>query len=113
MINLLKTMNKEIVKQKLLEIGYSNTSALDATVNRLCDLKGKPHELLVSWIYDDKTPIFETIEGIDSSFLKEKLCMKDPAVIIAYSMLLADAKENADYFKHLSENKIGFYPNNK
>ena len=112
MVNLLNNMNKELVKQKLLEAGYSDTQALDATINRLCDLKGKPNELLVSWIYEGKTPIFEAIEGVDSSFLRDKLCMKEPAIIIAYAMLLNDAKENSDYFKHLAENKIGFYPNN-
>lgn len=106
-------MNKEIVKQKLLEAGYSDTQALDATINRLCDLKGKPNELLVSWIYEGKTPIFEAIEGVDSDFLKDKLCMKDPAIIIAFSMLIDEPKENSAYFKHLSENKVGFYPNGK
>lgn len=111
MVNLHNTMNKEIVKQKLLEVGYSDTIALDATVNRLCNLTGKPHEMLVSWLNEGTSPMFEAIEGVDSSFLKDKLCMKDPAIIIAYAMLLEDVKENSDYFKHLSENKIGFYPN--
>lgn len=106
-------MNKEIVKQKLLEVGYSDTQNLNATVNRLCDLKGEPYKLLISWLYDGKSPVFEAIEGVDSGFLRDKLCMKDPAIIIAYAMLLNDAKENADYFKHLAENRIGFYPNNK
>lgn len=106
-------MNKEIVKQKLLEAGYSDTHNLNATVNRLCDLKGEPYELLVSWLYDGKSPAFDAIEGVDSGFLREKLCMKEPAIIIAYAMLLNNATENADYFKHLADNRIGFYPNGK
>ena len=110
MVNLHNTMNKEIVKQKLLEVGYSDTQALDATINRLCNLTGEPLKLLVSWLNEGKSPMFEAIEGVDSIFLKDKLCMKDPAIIIAYAMLLEDSKENSEYFKHLSENKVGFYP---
>lgn len=113
MVNLLKKMNKNIVKQKLLEIGYSNTKALDGTVDRLCNLKGEPLELLEKWINEGKDPTFEAIEGIDCIFLKEKLSMKPPAIIIAYSMLLDDAKENSSYFKHLATNIVGFYPNKK
>ena len=39
--------------------------------------------------------------------------MKDPAIIIAYAMLLDDPKVNSEYFKDLSENRVGFYPNGK
>ena len=104
-------MNKKTVKQRLLEAGYTNTNALDETVDRLCNLKGKPFELLEKWIIEGKEPAFEAIEGVDHVFLKEKLFMKAPAIIIAYSMLLSDAKENSEYFKHLAANIIGFYPN--
>lgn len=113
MVNLHNTMNKEIVKQKLLEVGYYDNQALDATVNRLCDLKGEPYKLLINWLYEGKSPTFDAIEGVDSVFLKDKLCMKDPAIIISYAMLLDDSKGNSAYFKHLSENKVGFYPNGK
>lgn len=106
-------MNKEIIKQRLLEDGYPDTQALEATIDRLYSLKGKPHELLESWLHEGKAPAFEAIEGVDSNFLKEKLSMKDPAIIIAFEMLLDDPKENSEYFKHLSENRIGFYPNGK
>lgn len=106
-------MRIEIVKQKLLESGYSDSKTLDETVNRLVNLKGAPFELLVDWIYKDNAPKFKAIEGIDSNFLREKLNMKDPAIIIAYAMLLDDAKENSEYFKHLAENIVGFYPDTK
>lgn len=104
-------MDKGIIKKRLLEAGYSDNRALDATVNRLSVLKGKPLELLESWINDGQEPSFDAIEGIDCKFLKEKLSMKAPAIIIAYTMLLDNAKENADYFKHLANNIVGFYPN--
>ena len=113
MVNLHNTMNKEIVKQRLLEVGYTDAPALDATISRLCELKGEPFNLLVSWLYEGKAPTFDAIEGVDSDFLKDKLCMKEPAIIIAYAMLLDDPKENSEYFKHLSENRVGFYPHGK
>ena len=113
MVNLHNTMNKEIVKQRLLEVGYIDTPALDVTISKLCNLKGEPFDLLVSWLYEGTAPTFDAIEGVDSDFLKDKLCMKDPAIIIAFSMLIDEPKENSAYFKHLSENKVGFYPNGK
>lgn len=106
-------MNKGIIKQRLLEVGYTDTPALDDTISKLCDLKGEPFNLLVSWLYEGKAPTFDAIEGVDSDFLKDKLCMKDPAIIIAFSMLIDEPKENSEYFKHLSENRVGFYPNGK
>lgn len=113
MDNLLKFMEREIVKQKLLEDGYSDSKALDETVNRLVNLSGASFELLADWIYNGKTPAFMAIEGVDSNFLREKLNMKDPAIIIAYAMLLENAEENSKYFKYLSENIVGFYPDTK
>ena len=73
MVNSHNTMNKEIVKQRLLEVGYTDAPALDATISRLCELKGEPFKLLVSWLYEGKAPTFDAIEGVDSDFLKDKL----------------------------------------
>ena len=103
-------MDKEMLRKALIEEGYQNTKALDATVDRLIALSAEPLALLEAWLYKNVEPRFDAIEGIDSNFLREKLQMKNPAVILAYSMLLDSPKKNAAYFMHLSENKIGFYP---
>lgn len=103
-------MDKEMLRKALIKEGYQNTTALDATINRLLALRAEPCALLEAWLYKDIEPQFDAIEGIDSVFLKEKLQMKNPAIILAYSMLLDSPKENAAYFIYLSENKIGFYP---
>lgn len=106
-------MDKNIIKKALLAEGYADNKPTEATVDRLLSLKGTPAEMLKKWIEEKQQPDFESIEGVDSLFLRTKLRMKQPAIIIAYAMLLDNPKENADYFKHLANNQIGFYPNKK
>ena len=103
-------MDRDVLKRALIKEGYQITESLEATVDRLLALNAKPFKMLEAWLYKNIAPKFEPIEGVDSDFLKNKLQMKAPAIILAYSMLLDSAKENADYFRYLSENKIGFYP---
>ena len=67
----------------------------------------------ISFYKDLEVAKVDAIEGVDSDFLKDKLCMKEPAIIIAYAILLDDPKEISEYFKHLSENRVGFYPHGK
>ena len=53
---------------------------------------------------------FEPIEGIDIKYLRNTLKMKDPAVILAYGMLLFDPKRNAMALKREAEHRQMFQP---
>lgn len=106
-------MNFSTVKSNLIKAGYSDNSVTDSTVNRLLALSGKSHEMLYDWIYRGVSPSFEPICGIDSDFLVNKLSMKAPALIMAYSMLEDEPEDNAIYFKKLANNIVGFYPDLK
>ena len=86
----------ETLKERLLKDGYVDSP--------------KPLPMLEEWIELGIKPHFSAIEGVDYSFLQQRLSMKDAALIIAYSMLLDNPKDNASYFKHLADNIIGFYP---
>ena len=104
-------MDANLIKERLIQIGYLDNVITDETVKRLSFLTGKPLELFQDWLSNDIMPYFEPINGVGSDFLIQKLNMKAPALAIAYAMLELEPKENANYFKHLSENIIGFYPN--
>ena len=99
------------IKERLVKIGYADNANTDETAKRLNSLTGKPLELFQNWLFNDIMPCFEPINGIGSDFLIQRLNMKAPALGIAYAMLELEPEENAKYFKHLSENIIGFYPN--
>lgn len=98
------------LKNRLLKEGYADNIVTEATAKRLMSLKGNAAKMLREWFEYGHIPSFECIDGVDSKFLCEKLHMKAPAVIIAYAMLEDSPVENAKYFKHLSNNIIGFYP---
>ncbi len=100
----------ETLKERLLKDGYVDSPKTDETAKRLLSLTGKPLTMLEEWIELGIKPHFSAIEGVDYSFLQQRLSMKDAALIIAYSMLLDNPKDNASYFKHLADNIIGFYP---
>ena len=103
-------MNKEQLKSKLLANGYPSSYSLDMTCQRLLLLTGKPAEMLKEWYDKGIEPKFDAIGGIDSKFLKERLFMKAPAIIIAYAMLLNSPKENSAYFKQLVYRRKEFKP---
>ena len=104
-------MTKDDIKIRLISIGYPQTPGLDQTVDRLIGFTGEPKEMLEAWMERVVVPEFDSIYGISSSFLREKLGMKDPAIIIAFAMLLDNPKENADYLKQLVEKRFDFNPN--
>lgn len=103
-------MDKEQIKQLLYDCGYADNYLTDETVKRLLSLTGRPSEMLKGWIENGDMPTFGPIKGIGSEFLSSKLKMKVPALIIAYAMIEIEPEENARYFKYLSENITGFYP---
>lgn len=102
-------MNFEEVKTKLISEGYENNPVTVNTVNRLLSLTGRPYDMFQEWMTKGVIPSFEPIHGVGSEFLINKLSMKAPALVIAYAMLEENPEENAEYFKKLADNLIGFY----
>lgn len=96
---------KSLIRMRLAECGYPKTSQTDATVGRLCTLCKESRVLLIDWLRTNLPVSFSSIQGIDSTFLREQLGMKEPAIIIAHQMLLDDPVENAAYFRHLAVTK--------
>ena len=96
---------KSLVRMRLAEIGYPDSVQTDDTVGRLCSLREESHKLLMDWLRTEVQVTFSPIQGIDSTFLRDNLGMKEPAIIIAHQMLLDDPNENAKYFRHLAITK--------
>ncbi|MDE7414560.1 MAG: hypothetical protein K2N05_12345 [Muribaculaceae bacterium] len=94
-----------LVRMSLAELGYPDTAQTDATVGRLCSLREESHKLLMEWLRNEVPVTFSPIQGIDSTFLREILGMKEPAIIIAHQMLLDEPVENAKYFRQLAITK--------
>lgn len=94
-------ITKDILRERLLEEGYVEKN-LDRTIDNLMNLQGKARQALNEWLETGKVVNFEAIEGVDRRFLRDNLKMKDPAVILAYGMLLAEPKYNAMYLKRLA-----------
>lgn len=101
-------MEKKTLKQRLIDDGYPETPGLDATVDRLLNFKGNPAQMFEEWYTTKKLPTFEPIDGIDAQYLRQNLRMKDPAIIIAYAMMIDNRKENVPYLKELAQNRIIF-----
>lgn len=104
-------MDIALIKKRLLEDGYKDNETTENTARRLFSLTGKSSEMLQDWVKNDITPSFEAINGVGSDWLIKKLKMKAPALAIAYAMLIENPDENVEYFKHLADNIISFYPN--
>ena len=99
----MKTIDKNELKQRLIDCGYIPEFGLDKTVENLLNLKNienpDAYAMLEEWMRTNKIRKFEPIEGIDVKFLRDTLKMKDPAIILAYGMLLHDPKRNAMFLK--------------
>lgn len=101
----MNTINRQELKTRLIQEGYIEANGLDRTIDNLLNLDGKAAEMLVDWFKDGKNPEFEAIEGIDSSFLRNNLGMKEPAIILSYGMLLKDPKVNSAHLKNIMRHK--------
>lgn len=97
----MNTIDRQKLKTRLIEEGYVEAFALDRTVDYLLALDGSARKMLEEWLFNNESPNFDAIEGIDSVMLREQLNMKEPAVILSYGMLLKDAKMNSGYLKNL------------
>lgn len=104
-------IDKEKLKERLLQEGYIEANGINETIDRLINLNGKALEMLVHWIDKGIRPEFEEIEGIDSKFLRKQLEMKEPAIILSYGMLLNDPKDAAEKLKSLLTDRFDFHPN--
>lgn len=96
-------INKNKLKQRLIDEGYIEEYGLDRTIENLINLEKlenkAAYEMLCTWLRSGKIQKFDPIEGIDMKFLRDELHMKNPAIILAYGMLLYDPKHNAMVLK--------------
>lgn len=99
-------LNKDKLKQLLIQDGYEEANGLDRTVDNLMNLTGDAANKLAEWVNNGVQPYFEPIEGIDSSILRDQLQMKDAAIILSYGMLLLDPKGNSARLKSLLKGKF-------
>lgn len=106
------TIDSSILKRRLYEEGYDDNSISDNLICRLQNLDDEDTELLINWVENNRLIQFEPIGGVSSQFLREKLNMKEPAILIAHAMLKESPEENSSYFNELANNALGFYPFN-
>lgn len=96
---------KSLLRLRLADCGYAPSAQTEATIGRLCSLHADSQRLLMEWLRNENPVAFDPIQGIDSSFLREQLNMKEPAIIIAHQMLMDDPIGNATYFRQLAITK--------
>ena len=92
-------IDRKELKNRLIQEGYIEEFGIDRTIDNLLNLDGKAAEMLRAWMNEGATPIFDAIEGIDSSILRERLKMKEPAIILSYGMLLKNVRINSKKLK--------------
>lgn len=100
------TINRTQLKERLIKEGYVKTNGLEHTIDNLLSLKEEAATMLNSWFFNNSIPEFEPIEDIDSKILRQQLKMKDPAIILAYGMLLLDPKTNSLHLKSLLRSRM-------
>ena len=107
-------IDRNQLKKRLIDCGYIEDFGLDRTVSNLLNLEKlddkRAYEMLEEWMQTGRLRKFEPIEGIDIKYLRNTLKMKDPAVILAYGMLLFDPKRNAMALKREAEHRQMFQP---
>lgn len=105
-------IDREQLKKRLLDCGYIADFGIERTIDNLLNLEKldnkDAYKMLEEWMATNKLRKFEPIEGIDMKFLRNKLRMKDPAVILAYGMLLYDPKRNAMILKRELDRRNAF-----
>ncbi len=88
--------------------GYDNPQILQNTTDKLLSLSGICANMLVDLVESGNLPTFASVNGVDDTYLRDRLQMKSPAIIIAYAMLLDDPIGGSEYFKNLAEKKVVF-----
>lgn len=107
----MNTIDRQELKNRLIQEGYVEDFGLDQTIDRLLNLDGKAAEMLKAWMNNGIIPEFDEIEGISSKVLRENLKMKEPAIILSYGMLLKDPKTNSIHLKNLLKRRTVFHIN--
>lgn len=102
----MNTIDRQELKNRLIQEGYLEENGLDGTVNNLLNLEGQAAVMLKEWFEEGKLPEFEAIEGVDSKILREELKMKEPAIILSYGMLLKDPKMNSVHLKNMIKRRM-------
>ncbi len=91
----MNNINRDKLKSLLLNEGYIEANGIEMTLNNLMNLTGEAAKMLQEWMETGKVRKFEPIEGFDRNFLRNEMKMKNPAIILAYGMLLDNPKYNA------------------
>ena len=99
-------INKQELKSRLLEDGYVEENGLNATISHLLNLSEEPTRMLYDWIKTKKTPEFSEIYGISSDLLRQSVGMKEPAIIIAFDMLLTNPKRNSILLHNIIRKRV-------
>ncbi|MBO5181306.1 MAG: hypothetical protein J6B92_05385 [Paraprevotella sp.] len=102
----MKTIDRQELKNHLIQEGYVEAFGLEQTIDRLLNLEGEAAELLKAWMDEGIIPEFDEIEGIDSKILREQLKMKEPAIILSYGMLLNAPKASSIHLKKMLKHRI-------
>lgn len=97
-------IDSQQLKYRLIQEGYSG-ALLEQAVKNLLKLKGSAAEMLNSWLEYRIVPQFDYIYGVNSTFLREQLKMKDPAIILSYGLLMNNPSRNSKYLKGLFDSK--------
>ena len=106
----MNTIDRQELKERLLKEGYVEANGLERTIDNLLNLEGKAADMLYGWLKSNILPQFEAIEGVDSTFLREQIKMKEPAIILSYGMLLKDPQINGAHLRSLQKRRLGFRP---
>ena len=105
------------LRKRLLDCGYIEEFGLEHTIDNLLNLARlddkRAYHMLEEWMQTGRIAKFEPVEGIDRRFLRDTLKMKDPAVILAYGMLLFDPKGNAVVLRREAARRLKFQPSVK
>lgn len=105
-MKVMNTIDRQELKNRLIQEGYIEANGLDGTVSNLLNLEGQAALMLREWFEDGKIPEFDAIEGVDSKILREELKMKEPAIILSYGMLLKDPKVNSVHLKNILKRRM-------
>ena len=91
----MNNIDRSRLKDMLLNEGYIESNGIEMTLDNLMNLTGEAAEMLQEYMETGKVRKFEPIEGFHRNFLRNEMKMKNPAIILAYGMLLDNPKYNA------------------
>lgn len=101
-------INRNELKERLLNEGYVESNGIEMTLDNLLNLTGDAADMLKEWMETGKVRKFEPIEGFDRNFFRSEMKMKDPAIILAYGMLLDNPKYNAVMLHKMHERQLKY-----